>query len=232
MKNLFLVAILICTNAFSQNFDYKKYTSFLGKYVTEDGNVNYDKIKENKAELNIVVAQFTKTQPTSKWSRNEKLAYYINLYNINTLKVVVDNYPTKSIKDIDKVWDKKFISSGKVKISLGDVEHKILRKMNEPRIHFAINCASFSCPKLFNEAFLPSTLEKQLEMATKNFINDKTKNTLTKENIKVSEIFNWFKEDFTTKTSTVIDFINKYASIKIESNAKISYVDYNWSLNK
>ena len=232
MKNLFLVALLMCTKSFSQNFDYKQYTTFLSKYVTADGNVNYDKIKANNVELNSIIAQFTKKQPTTKWTKNEKLAYYINLYNANTLKVVVDNYPTKSIKDIDKVWDKKFITSGKVKISLGDVEHKILRKMNEPRIHFAINCASFSCPKLENKAFLPETLDKQLQTATENFINDKNKNSLSKEDVKVSEIFKWFKEDFTTKNQTIIDFINKYATIKINSDAKIGYLEYNWSLNK
>ena len=232
MKNLVLLALLICTKTFSQNFYYKEYNTFLGKYVAESGNVNYDKIKNNKSELDAIVSQFTKNQPTTKWSKNEKLAYYINLYNINTLKAVVDNYPTKSIKDIDKVWDKKFISSGKVKISLSDVENKILRKMNEPRIHFAINCASFSCPKLYNEAFAPETLEKQLEAATKNFINDKTKNTISKETIKISEVFNWYKEDFVTKTSSLLDYINKYAAIKIDKNAKISYAEYNWSLNK
>ena len=161
MKKIILLLLIISTNSFAQNFDYKSYNQFLVKYVSNKGNVNYDKIETNKSELDAIIAKFEKIQPTDKWSKNEKLAYYINAYNVYTLKVVIDNYPTKSIKDIDNAWDKKIVTSGKSKISLSDVEHKILRKMSEPRIHFAINCASFSCPNLLNEAFLPETLDKQ-----------------------------------------------------------------------
>jgi Protein of unknown function, DUF547 len=224
---LFLVSI----SAFSQNFDYKNYNAFLQKYVSEKGNVGYDKIKTNKAELDAVIAQFEKTQPTDKWTKNEKMAYYINVYNAYTIKVVVDNYPTKSIKDINGVWDKKIVSSEKTKISLSDVENKILRKMDDPRIHFAINCASFSCPNLINYAFVPSTLDKQLETATKSFINDKSKNTITASEIKISEIFNWYSGDFKNGGS-VIDFLNKYSTVKIDKKAKSSFATYNWSLNK
>lgn len=223
---------MISANSFAQNFDYKSYNQFLGKYVSDKGNVNYDKIKTNKLELDAIIAKFEKIQPTEKWSENEKIAYYINAYNVYTLKIVIENYPTKSIKDIDNVWDKKFIPSSKGKISLSDVEHKILRKMNEPRIHFAINCASFSCPNLLNDAYMPETLDNQLETVTKSFINDKTKNTISASEIKISEIFNWFGGDFKTKKTSVIDFINNYSTVKIDKKAKIKYLDYDWSLNK
>lgn len=230
MKKIVLL-LFLSISGFAQNFDYKSYNQFLGNYVSEKGNVNYDKIKTNKSELDVVIKQFEKNKPNNQWSREEKLAYYINAYNIYTLKIVTDNYPLKSIKDIPNVWDKKFIPSGKEKISLGDVEHKILRKMNEPRIHFAINCASFSCPNLLNEAYLPETLDKQLAKVTKSFINDKTKNSITASEIKISEIFNWFGGDFKTKKTSFIDFINKYSTVKIDKKAKVKYLDYNWSLN-
>ncbi len=231
MKKI-IVLLLISATSFAQNFDYKNYNQFLGKYVSDKGNVNYDKIKTNKTELDAIIKQFEKLQPSEKWTKNEKLAYYINAYNVYTLKVVIDNYPTKSIKDIDNAWDKKLVQSGKSKISLSDVEHKILRKMNEPRIHFAINCASFSCPNLLNEAYLPETLNKQLETVTKAFINDKTKNIITANEVKISEIFNWFGGDFKTKKTSVIDFINTYSTVKIDKKAKIKFLDYNWNLNK
>ncbi len=230
MKKIVLL-LFLSASSFAQNFDYKSYNKFLGNYVSEKGNVNYDKIKKNRSELDAIIKQFEKTQPNDQWSSDEKIAYFINSYNIYTLKIVTDNYPVKSIKDIPSVWDKKFIASGKEKISLGDIEHKILRKMNEPRIHFAINCASYSCPNLLNEAYLPQTLNKQLETAAKSFVNDKTKNNITTSEIKISEIFNWFGGDFKTKKTSLIDFINKYSTVKIDKKAKVKYLDYNWSLN-
>ena len=231
MKKI-IVLLLIVSTSFAQNFDYKKTSLFLGKYVSDKGNVNYDKIKSNKTDLDVIIKQFEEKQPTDKWSKNEKLAYYINAYNVYTLKVVIDNYPTKSIKGIDNAWDKKIVTSGKNKISLSDVEHEILRKMNEPRIHFAINCASFSCPNLLNEAYLPEIVDEQLEIVTKSFINDKTKNAITASEIKISQIFNWFGGDFKTKKTSLIDFLKKYSTIKIDKKAKIKFLDYNWSLNK
>lgn len=230
MKKIVLL-LFLSASSFAQNFDYKSYNKFLSNYVSQKGNVNYDKIKNNKSELDAIIKQFEKTQPNDKWSREEEIAYYINAYNIYTLKIITDNYPVKSIKEIPSVWDKKFVLSSKGKISLGDIEHKILRKMNEPRIHFAINCASFSCPNLLNEAYLPLTLEKQLETVATSFVNDKTKNNITASEIKISEIFNWFGGDFKTKKTSVIDFINKYSTVKIDKNAKIKYLNYNWSLN-
>jgi hypothetical protein len=231
MNKLFLVLLFISVQSFSQNFDYKNYNLFLSKYVSQNGNVSYDKIKANKAELDAVVSQFEKTQPTDKWSKSEKMAYYINVYNIYTVAAVVGKYPVKSIKDISGVWDKKFIAQGKILYSLGDIEHKILRKMGDPRIHFAINCASFSCPNLINKAFESETLEKQLETAAKLFVNDKNKNVISENEIKISEIFNWFSGDFKT-SGTVIDFLNKYSNIKIEDKAKTKFLEYNWTLNK
>jgi hypothetical protein len=232
MKKTILLLLLFTVNCFCQKFNYANYNSFLAKYVSEKGNVNYEKIKKNKAELEAILEEFSNNQPTNKdWSKKEELAYFINTYNVYTLKVVVDNYPTKSIKEINNAWDKKIISSYKALLSLSDIEHKILRKMNEPRIHFAINCASISCPNLENKAFEPATLENQLELATKSFINDKTKNVISEKEIKISEIFNWFASDFKVNGS-VIDYINKYATTKIDKKAKIKYLEYNWSLNK
>ena len=200
MKKIVLWFLLFTLNSFSQNFNYTNYNLFLAKYVSEKGNVNYDKIKTNKAELDAIINEFEKTQPTEKWSKNEKMAYFINVYNAYTIKVIIDNYPVKSIKDINGVWNKKIVTSGKSKISLSDVENKILRKLDDPRIHFAINCASYSCPDLVNVAFVPATLDKQLDTATKSFINDKSKNNIATNEIKISKIFYWYSADFKSNT--------------------------------
>lgn len=230
MKNIFLILLLLTIKSFSQSIDYSTYNKFLGKYVSESGNVNYAKIVKNKSELEQIILRFEKFQPTDRWTRSEKLCFWINSYNLYTIKVIVDNYPVKSIKEIPKVWDNDFILSINKNISLSDIENKILRKMDEPRIHFAINCASISCPNLNNEAFTADKLEKQLTVATKNFINDKSKNIINQLEIKLSNIFDWFAADFKEKT-TIIDFLNKYSKTKIDVNAKMKFMDYNWNLN-
>jgi hypothetical protein len=180
--------------------------------------------------LNRYLNEFVKKHPNELWTKNETLAYWINAYNAFTIKLIIDNYPVKSINDISQPWDKKFIPINGKSISLNYIEHEILRKMNEPRIHFAINCASISCPKLLNEAYVPETLDGQLDNAAKEFINS-NKNKLTSGNIKISKIFKWFKKDFETNGS-IIDFINNYSEIKLSSKEKIGYLDYNWSLNE
>ena len=109
--------------------------------------------------------------------------------------------------------------------------HKILRKMDEPRIHFAINCASRSCPKLQNAAYYSHRLENQLENATTEFINDQTKNKISINRLMLSKIFSWFKDDFGNKIQ-LLKFVNKYSTTKILENARIEYLSYDWDLNE
>ena len=138
----------------------------------------------------------------------------------------------KSIKDISGPWTSAIVPIGDKTLSLGGIENGILRKMNEPRIHFAINCASISCPKLLNEAFTASRIEAQLDKATREFINS-DKNDLNKSNPKLSSIFDWYRKDFTVDGEVdVIAYINKYTTKKIDKTASITYKNYNWNLNE
>ncbi len=211
--------------------NHSAWNKLLIQYVSKEGNVDYASFKKNTNELNTYLNYLAKNSPMPNWTKNEKLAYYINLYNAATVKLILDNYPTKSIKDLKNPWGKKIVKIGSELISLGDVEHKILRKMNEPRIHFAINCASYSCPKLLNRVFLAATMEKQLEQVTKDFVNDISRNNISENSIELSEIFKWYKKDFTTNGS-LINYINKYTNTPIATEAKISYNKYDWSLNE
>ncbi len=211
--------------------DHDSWDQLLKKYVDEEGNVNYTGFKNNVADLNVYLETLAQNPPSSSWGKNEKLAYYINLYNAATVKLIVDNYPLKSIKDIPNRWEKEWISIGGETISLNDIEHKILRKMNEPRIHFAINCASESCPKLLNTAFKAQNIEKLLSKATVDFVNDKKRNRFENETAELSRIFKWFKSDFTKKAS-LLEYINVYLDNPIDKNAKVEYLDYDWSLNE
>ncbi len=210
--------------------------------VSPAGIVNYKGFIKEKAKLDQYLKLITENAPDRKtWSKQEQLAYWINAYNAFTVKLIVDNYPVKSIRDlgpelkiplIKDVWHYKFFKIGGVESSLDEIEHSILRKeFEEPRIHFAINCASVSCPPLLNEAFMASKLEIQLDKVTREFINDSSRNKITADNAQISSIFSWFKGDFTKKGS-LIDFLNLYSKVKIKSTAKISHLDYNWNLNE
>lgn len=218
--------------------DHSPWTTLLQKYVTESGKVNYSGFIQEKAELEQYLAQLSQTPPGTNWKEGEQLAYWINTYNAFTVKLIIDNYPTRSIKDIaeglpiiNSPWDIKFFKIGKTDFDLSTIEHEILRKkFDEPRIHFAINCASFSCPRLRNEAFEPSKLEEQLEDQTKFFINNLDKNKIDQKTTSLSSIFNWFESDF-TKKEPIKDFIKRYHSDFNESK-ELTYMPYNWNLNE
>lgn len=210
--------------------DHSVWNELLKKHVSISGKVNYKGFKADKAKLVKYTSYLQSKEPTTEWSRNEKLAYWINVYNAFTVKLIVDNYPTKSIMKIDKAWDKKLITVGSKNYSLGEVENNILRKMRESRIHFAINCASVSCPKLLNEAFTPEKLSSQLKIVTKQFFVDVTKNQISPNSVKVSKLFEWYAKDFSN--GDIIAYINKYSGKKVSTSAKISYLEYNWNLNE
>ena len=203
----------------------------LKKFVSNEGVVNYKDWKNEIANLESYIDNLKRFIPNQKWTKNEILSYWINAYNALTIDLIIKNYPVKSIKNIEKPWDKKIFTLNKISYSLNDIEHKILRKMDEPRIHFAINCASFSCPKLLNEAFTSNRLEKQLKTVTNHFINNQEKNKITTGVAKISKIFKWFSSDFGTRKE-LIEFINIYSRLKIDNSTKIYFLPYDWKLNE
>lgn len=128
-------------------------------------------------------------------------------------------------------WKIPFAKVGNTTYSLDHIEHQILRKkLFDPKIHVGVNCASMSCPKLGNVAFTEENIDAELTKLMKAFVNDPNRNKITEKRIQISEIFNWFKGDF-TKNGSIIDYLNKYSENEIKSNAKISYLKYDWSLN-
>lgn len=213
----------------NRQVDHSQWDALLKNYVDDAGQVDYKGFLRDENRLNDYLASLSNRPPTEEWSVQEQLAYYINLYNAHTVALILRNYPVKSIKDIDGPWTTDFIKIGDKELSLGALEHSILRKMNEPRIHFAINCASASCPILLNEAFTPERLEEQLEAATHGFINS-GKNTIGRDSLELSRIFKWYKGDF--NQGKLVAYINPYTEIEIAPKAKIKYKEYDWSLNE
>ncbi|WP_035334539.1 DUF547 domain-containing protein [Dokdonia sp. PRO95] len=213
------------------SFNHDAFDTLLKKYVSKEGNVNYSGIKSNWSSLRSYIASLGQSLPTEGWSQEEKLSYWMNAYNAMTIDLILRNYPLESIKDIKDPWDQRFWKLGDKWYNLNEIEHKILRKMGDARIHFGINCASFSCPPLLNEAFTPSKVDAQLDMLSRKFINDPTRNTITSDRVEVSKIFTWFAKDFKTDGS-LIDFLNRYSTTSISENARVRYRDYDWTLNK
>ncbi|PKV48154.1 uncharacterized protein DUF547 [Aquimarina sp. MAR_2010_214] len=230
---LVLFAILSINQMQSQNsFDHIIWDQALLLNVSDDGKVDYNGFMRDSSQLYRYFKQLSENPPQENWTREEKLAYWINAYNAYTIKLVIDSYPLKSIKDLDDPWGKKFFKIDGVWHSLGELEHKILRKFGDPRIHFAINCASISCPVVWNRAYTADNLNTALDHQTEKFINDPTRNTITKDKVIVSKIFTWYKKDFKVNGGNVKDFINRYASIKIDKQSKKGYKEYNWKLNE
>jgi len=245
---IFLHILLTVTNLSAQ--EHESFTSLLKRYVVK-GLVDYKNLKDDN-QLDEYLSQLSNTNP-DKLSRNQKLAFWINAYNAFTLQVVRDNYPIETITELHTggkvigyflgktVWDKEFITIKKKKYSLGDIEHNILRKMNEPRIHFAIVCASISCPELLNEAFEAEKINDQLENQARRFLNDKSRNHFDLKNRKayLSKIFDWFDKDFGDSEKEVLKYVSQFIPENISkdiknnlSNWEISYRDYDWNLNK
>jgi len=209
------------------------WDELLQKHVSDDGNVNYKSFKTEHKKLLGYISVLSKISLDDYFltlSEEEHLAFWINAYNALTVDLIIRNYPIKSIKDIKNPWKQRLWKPASLKYNLDEIEHDILRKMNEPRIHFAIVCASYSCPKLQNKAFTAEGLEKQLTTATKEFLADTNRNEISENSIKISKIFDWFSKDF-TKNGSLIDFLNQYTDINISPNAKKRYKDYNWALN-
>lgn len=222
----------------SKPVSHDAWSALLQKHVSADGWVDYPGFISDSTQLNSYLQLLSSHYPnTQNWSRNEILAYWINAYNAFTVQMVIRHYPVASIKDIqpgigfiNSVWDIKFIEIESEVLDLNNIEHNILRKMEEPRIHFAVNCASYSCPKLLNTAYTAENLNAQLDAAARDFINDPARNVITTEKAELSSIFNWFTGDFTTKGS-LKDFINQYSRTPIGETTPVTFLDYNWALN-
>jgi hypothetical protein len=231
MRFLCSFLFVLCTLAVSgQKNKHTRWDQMLEKYVDTLGQVDYQNWLTEKDQLDAYLQTLEKLPPLEQASKEAKLAYWINAYNALTVQLILENYPLKSIRDLDKPWDTICFQLKGKSYTMGAIEHEILRKMNEPRIHFAINCASASCPQLLNQAYREKQLETQLTERTRVFLMDTTKNKLQTDRIELSRIFLWFGNDFGSKEER-LEFISNYSGMNLE-RPKIDYLPYDWSLNE
>ncbi len=220
--------------------DWSNYAKLLGHYVVKK-NVNnhqqhwvsYSKLRQGSLFYNVVrdIQYF----PLHRLhTREEKLAFYINAYNILAMKMVIEHWPVDSIKDIgyffSPVWEKPAGRLGRKIVSLDEVEHKILRPMKEPRIHFALVCASIGCPDLLQEPFTAEKLDQQLDHQVTHYLNSNKGLVIKSGYIRVSKIFHWFAKDFKAQGG-VDKWIRRYRR-DLPLNLPIKAdLPYDWSLN-
>lgn len=253
-KWIFVLALsFISSAAFSFDHSHAQFTEVLKKY-NKDGLINYKDLKSNPESLNAYLKSLKNVSPVDfkTWSQNEKLAFWINAYNANTLKAIIDNhpiqssflkgaiYPKNSIRQINGVWDKiKFGVLGK-EMTLNEIEHDTIRKnFKEPRIHMALVCAALGCPRLRTEAYEASRLQEQLSDDAQRFLKLPFQFKIDQENniVYLSSIFKWFGDDFLEKHGSVINFIIKNvneadAAYLKKGTFETKYLDYDWTLNE
>jgi hypothetical protein len=219
--------------------DNSIYDELLKKYVN-NGIVDYKGFKNEEGRLDEYLKVLESIR-TRSLSRNDQFAFYINAYNAWTIKLILTGYPgVKSIKDLGGwfwgPWEEEICRIDGDTITLDDIEHNILRpRFKDPRVHFAINCASKSCPPLRPEPYSGSRLNQQLDDAARSFINDPRNNRLEGNTLYVSMIFDWFGGDF---SDDVIGFFLRFAEQDLKKQLEsqreriqIEYLDYDWSLN-
>ena len=214
-----------------------EYNRLLSKYVTKSG-VKYAAWKGNAADV-AALEQVTDgvAKDTVPGSKNEKLAFYINAYNANILAEVLKLYPIESVTKVGGLpfsfFTSKRITIAGEKMSFNHLEKDVVRPLGEPRVHFALNCASASCPPLRDKAYAGGKLDADLDAMTAPFVNTNPKGIQVSDGGKVanvSKIFDWYKEDF-QKAGSTVGFINKYRKEPLDKDAKISFQEYDWSLN-
>lgn len=205
------------------------------KHINADGKVNYAGFLSDKKQLEQYLNQLKEMHSElTSWNKRKQLAYWINMYNTVTVKLIIDNYPVSSITELKggKPWDTPLIELSGTSYTLNVIENKIIRpKFKDPRIHFAVNCAAKSCPKIMNKAWTEHNLERALTAQTKEFLANKEQNTLQENDIIISKIFDWYKADFGSSNQGIIEFINTYSNKEIDLNATVSFNEYDWSLN-
>ncbi|TPN87256.1 DUF547 domain-containing protein [Aquimarina algicola] len=234
MKKVTVFLLLVSIQfGFSQSTTdfFSKADVFFKTYVA-NGKVKYKEIKKDPASLEALIDMAAGIK-VSKSKVSTYQAFYINAYNLAVIKGIVDNYPTKSPLNVKGFFDKTTYTLGGVKTTLNDLENKILRKNfpNEARFHFVLVCAGLGCPPIINTAYKPSTLEAQLQRQTVKALNNSSFIKVKGNKVQISQIFEWYKEDF-TRNGSEVDFINKFRKEKIPAKAKVSYYTYNWNLNQ
>lgn len=259
MKKLLALLLLLSAGGVQADFDHLAWTRLLEAhvYVNEEGtasSVDYAGLQRDAVALEAYLDALSAVNASDyeRWSQPAQLAFLINAYNAFTVQLILRRYPAlNSIRELGSwwrsPWKRRFIPLLGRTVSLDDIEHGWIRGERgfaEPRIHFAVNCASVGCPALLREAFVAERLEQQLEQATLAFLRDRTRNRLRNNRLEVSSLFQWYRQDFTAgwRGATSLEgFLVGYAEALdlspaaaralIAGELPVAFLDYDWRLN-
>ena len=227
--------------------DHSAWDAILRRYVNDDGMVNYRSLRASAdvRALDAYLVTLSTADPTIPASRDATLAFWINAYNAVTVRGILREYPTSSIRNHTaklvgyNIWKDLQLYVGGTSYSLDSMEHEILRPMGDPRIHFAIVCASVGCPRLLNEAYVAARIDNQLEENSRDFFS-RSQNFQHDERghrFNLSSILNWFGEDFGPDQAAQLQYISQWLpsssarQAALSNDVRVSYLEYDWSLN-
>jgi len=227
--------------------DHSAFSQLLQKYVDSDGYVDYKSWRASKIDRNALrsyLAHLSQADPNRRTNKNALIAFWINAYNAVTLEGILQVYPTTSIRNHTakvfgfNIWKDLPLLVGNRQYSLNDIEHEILRKQGEPRVHFAIVCASISCPRLLNSAYQAKTLDEQLTLNAKDFFSrsGNFRADSRQRTIYLSSILDWFSSDFGRSQSAKLKYLAPYLpksaqTLAANPQTRVKYLEYNWNLN-
>jgi hypothetical protein len=218
--------------------DHSPFSALLAKYV-QKGGVRYAEWHasgDDRQALDDYLATLAAVEP-SALTRYQRLAFWINAYNAFTLDLVLDQYPLESIRDIDSPWKRKLVTVEGRSLSLDEIENEIIRPgWKEPLVHFGLHCAAVGCPPLRPEAYEGPRLHEQLEEQARAFLADGTANRVDESGrLHLSKIFEWYREDFEQNRGSLVKWLTPYLPAlegRTAKDVKISFADYDWSLNE
>lgn len=228
--------------------DHSLWDDILERHVQDSADsanlVDYAAmISESATSLDAYLSMMAET-PVSTLNRVEQYAFWLNLYNAVTVRVVLDHYPVDSIQDIDispgffasGPWGAEVITVEGISLTLNDIEHRILRPIwQDPRIHYGVNCASIGCPDLMPTAFTSENLEDQLDAGARRYVNDPRGVSINEDRVTVSKIYDWFIEDFDRTETGILEHLSQYADPELAAElariGQLHSVRYDWSIN-
>lgn len=247
---LILPASLLCAGAQAEKWDYwdsfvedsqlevehALWQEFLDEYLyteSPDGIHRFDYASASGAGERLLDDYISGMESVEirKYRAEQQFAYWVNLYNSVTIRLILDNYPVKSIRKISDPWGRKLVTVEGEALSLNDIEHRILRPIwRDPRIHFVVNCASLGCPNLPSTALTAVNHEEVLESSALEFISHRRGAVIEDDRLILSSIFDWYSEDFGSNEAEVLGYINRYRSRQLPDGLRVKY-DYDWDLN-